>query len=96
MTMSVQKERALFFKQLKSQSVTKAQFKAALSSSGKLAQFNNLVQSIAVSHPEFAYAWNDLDTVHRSSRLIAAIQAAGGFTDQQVDVFFSSAAAIQL
>lgn len=68
--------------------VTPAQMRLALYRAGLLDQ----VQAIADSDPEASIVWEYATTIYRNSPFIDALK--GGFTDEQIDDLFATAAKI--
>lgn len=68
--------------------VTQAQMRLALYRAGLL----DHVQAIADSDPEASIVWEYATTIYRNSPFIDALK--GGFTDEQIDDLFATAAKI--
>ncbi|AZB63859.1 hypothetical protein EBL87_08960 [Cereibacter sphaeroides] len=71
--------------------VSRFQAKAALHAAGRLA---DVERAVAAADPITRIAWTDAGEFRRSSPTIAALAAAVGMTDEEVDNLFRSAAEI--
>jgi hypothetical protein len=74
-------------------SVSPAQARLALHGAGLLAQVEAIVAGADVVTQ---IAWNSASTIERASPTVAALSAALGLTDAQLDDLFTAAAAIRV
>lgn len=74
--------------------VTKYQLIMQLKAVNKLSQFFTFISGLA-QDDDVRIEWDYKPTVRRDGLLVAAIKQQAGFTDAQIDTFFSNAADIE-
>jgi hypothetical protein len=75
------------------QSITAAQLRVALRRAGQITAFVSAVQGLGA---ELQDMWQYAKEIRRNGPAVKAIQAAMGLSDNQVDSFFTAAAAIEI
>lgn len=75
--------------------VTPWQAREALRLAGRLADVEAAVEALGVAHPAYI-AWHYAERIRRDSPLIAALQGALGFTNEDLDDLFEVAKGLSL